>query len=118
MTDQDSYKVLIQLITVDETHPKCRGERQVAYQDMVLDRSFLVQEAETEIQIILQKAGVLLSMDELGSDLVGRTLTLEPLQVVRTVFHRFTVLLILRCWLGSHCWFRFRGGRDLTVVRR
>ena len=112
MTDKDSDKVLIQLIAVDEAHPERGRKGQVADQDMILDGSFLVEEAKAEIQIILQKAGVLLSMDELGGDLVGRTLTLEPLQVVRTVFHRFTVLLCLRCW------FRFRGARDLTVVRR
>ena len=62
---------------------------------MVLDRPFLVQQTETQVQVILQVACVLSLMDELGADLFLGALALKSLKVVRAVLNCLGLLLLL-----------------------
>ena len=67
---------------------------------MIVDRAFLIEEAKTQIEVVLEEAGVHFLVNQLHANLVLAAYTLHSLQIVRRVLY-CTFLTPLRRFLGS-----------------
>ena len=80
---------------MDKAHAKSRYERKLTYEQVILHRAFLVQQAEAEVLFVFKEASVHLLVEKLLAYLIFPTEALESLQIVRGIFKSF----ILRCLL-------------------